>query len=78
MEALETPTAPVTPPAGIILTPTHVTRAQAARILGRSKQTVYWQARQGGPLQPEDWWGTPMIPMHRVMAEADRPKGQRQ
>jgi hypothetical protein len=60
------------PPPGMITSPSHVTRAQAARILGRHAQTVYHQSVKGGPLETEDWWGARMIPVYRVMAELEK------
>lgn len=55
--------------------PSHVTRAQAARILSRPYSTVADQTRPGGPLQAEDWYGTAMIPVHRVIAELAKQQG---
>lgn len=55
------------PPPGMIYPPSHLTRAQAARILKRTGGTVYGQSRKGGPLEAEKWWGTPMVPMWRII-----------
>jgi hypothetical protein len=57
------------PPPGLIFPPSHLTRAQAARVLERPLTTVMWQAKPGRPLQAETWHGTPMIPAWRVMLE---------
>lgn len=55
------------PPPGMIYPPSHLTRAQAARILKRTGGTVYGQSRKGGPLEAETWHGTKMIPAWRVL-----------
>lgn len=60
---------PQPPPPGVIYPPSHLTRAQAARILKRTGGTVYGQSRKGGPLEAETWHGTKMIPAWRVMLE---------
>ena len=49
--------------------PTHVTFAQAWRLLGRSKSTVHGWMKQGGPLEAETWYGLRMIPLWRVMEQ---------
>jgi hypothetical protein len=65
------------PPPGVIYPPNLITRAQAARIVKKSPARVHILAKPGGPLQTEDWYGTPMVPMWRVVAylDAQRKKG---
>ena len=46
--------------------PSHVTAAQAARILKVSKQTIYRKSLHGEPLESEKHYGTDMIPMERI------------
>lgn len=63
----------MTPPRGLH-PPTHVIPAQAARILGLSRQTMRWHTRPGGRLEPETWYGTRMIPIWKVIRFQDQQK----
>lgn len=50
--------------------PSHVTRAQAARILGTSTNGVIYKMRVG-KLTAEQWWGTTMITMASIVKALD-------
>ena len=55
-------------PRNVSKPPTHLTRAQAARLLKIPMVSIYWHCRKGGPFEVETWWETPMIPMEQIMA----------
>ena len=57
---------PQAPPPGVIYPPSHITQAQAVRIIKKSPAHVNALCVQGGPLQAEVWHGTKMIPMWRL------------
>lgn len=54
-----------------IQAPSHVTRAQAARILGLSLTYVCNISKPGDPLEAEMHWGTAMIPVWRILRLQD-------
>ena len=47
--------------------PSHVTRAQAGRILNVPRGSLYYFCSKGQPLEPEPWYGTPLIRMENVV-----------
>lgn len=51
--------------------PSHLTAAQAARLLQVSKQTTYRRSLRGEPMESEPVLGTDMIPTHKVLAYRD-------
>lgn len=49
--------------------PSHLTLIQASRVLKRSKSTIHFWMRPGGPLEAETWHGVRMVAMRRVLAK---------
>jgi hypothetical protein len=66
----------------IMTPPTHIIPAQAGRILADANgnpmapSTLNDLMRKGKPLQSEDWYGTRMIPVHRLIAFMDSHPGR--
>ena len=66
------------PPPGMIFPPSHVTRAQAARMINaaiapKDSLSSVWIYKQ---FRVEKWYGTGMIPLFKVMAFIADRKGK--